>query len=350
MDITNIKDVKDAWAKNHINICLEEIKGINICSVAFDGLYISLVSTTGYQKNSVQYFTILDRDLNNPKSFELFSIDSLEVWHHVCTEQRGLVCGGSDGNIAIVELRDWKPQKQLKALGGLDGEISAMSTRHDLIAAGSTSGEAALWNFAGSKLATIKLDCGTIHSLSIRETRLLVVPDDAYEYEILTPTTATTTPSVPKLKSVGYHKLGETTWAAYNPEQKKIQFERLISTKDQPLERFRPVLPLSSLDYDIHILSCKVKTKRVPGKWNLEIDKQDIVIEEFDSGKTRIIRNFQVAPKHIKSLWCDKERLYWIYTGTSKIMMVNFTDGLSFERNTTVKLAECFSLNSPAYR
>jgi hypothetical protein len=312
-------------------------------------LYISLVSTTGYQKDSVQYLTVLDRDLKICASFELFSIDSLEVWHHVCTEQRGLVCGGSDGNITIVKLRDWKPQQQLRA-GGLDGEISAMSTRHDLIAAGSTSGEAALWNYTGSKLATIKLECGTIHSLSIRETRLLVVPDDAYEYEIPTPTAVTTTPSVLKLKRGGHHELGETTWAAYDPEQKNIEVERLRSTKDQPLERFRPVLPLSSLDYDIHILSCKVKTKNVPGSLYPEIDRQDIVIEEFDSGKTRIIRDFQVAPKEIKSLWCDRERLYWIYASTTKIMMVNFTDGLNFERNTTVKLAECFSLSSPAYR
>ncbi|KAH8595146.1 hypothetical protein B0O99DRAFT_710411 [Bisporella sp. PMI_857] len=320
MDITNIKDIKDAWANNHINICVEKIIGIEICSAAFDGTYISLVSKTGYQRDATQYCTILDRDLKICASFELFPIESFEVLHHVCTEQKGLVCGSSDGNIVIVKLQDWKPQQQLKAAGGLDGEIRTMSTRRDLIGAGSTGGEVALWNYAGSMIATVKLGReGIIHSLSIGETRLLVVPDnDAYEYEIPTMDAATTIPSILKLKKGGHRKLGKTTWAAYDPEEKNIQSEKLISTENQPLERFRPVLPLSSLDYDIHILSCKVETKEVPGSQYPGITKVDIVIEEFNSGKTTIIRDFQVAPEEIKSMWCDRERLYWVYQGTQE--------------------------------
>ncbi|KAH8600134.1 hypothetical protein B0O99DRAFT_682588 [Bisporella sp. PMI_857] len=349
MDITNIKD---AWAKNDINICVEKVKG-EICSAAFDGTYISLVSSAGHGKDSIQYCTILDRDLKICASFELFPIGSLEVIYHVCTEQRGLVCGGSDGNIVIVKLQNWKPQQQLTAIGGLGGEITTMSTRHDLIGATSLTGEVALWNYAGSKVATIKLESETpIHSLSIGETRLLVVTDnDAYEYEIPTAAAPTTTPSILKLKKGGHRKLGKpTTWATYDPEEKNILIEERLSTAEQPLERFRPVLPLSSLDYDIHIISYKVKTKEVQGSLHRHIYEAYIVIEELNSGKTTIIRDFQVSSEDIQSLWCDKERLYWVHQGSKKIMMVDFTDKLNLGGNTSVKLGECFSLSFPAYR
>jgi hypothetical protein len=223
------------------------------------------------------------------------------------------------------------------------GEVSALTTRGDLIAAASTSGEVALWNYEGLKIATVEVKGSSIRDLSIRDTNLLVVSNgDAYEFNLPMPTNANTIPSVLKLKKGGHHNLGQATWAAYDPEGKNILLERKTDVGNHTLQRFRPVLPLSSKDYDIYILSYREKREG--------FGQQNIVIERFDSGKTSIVREFQVDYIPIKSLWCDRERLYWIYRFGSRIRMVNLTDGLNFETNSTVQLAECFSLTYPNNR
>ncbi|KAH8585842.1 hypothetical protein B0O99DRAFT_706204 [Bisporella sp. PMI_857] len=150
----------------------------------------------------------MDRGLKVHCYFELFSTRSLEVRHHVYTEQRGLVCGGSDGSIAITKFQDWEPQ-QSRTIGRMNGgEVSALTTRGDLIAAASTSGEVALWNYEGLKIATVEVKGSSIRDLSIRDTNLLVVSNgDAYEFNLPMPTNANTIPSVLKLKKGAHHNL-----------------------------------------------------------------------------------------------------------------------------------------------
>jgi hypothetical protein len=308
----------------------------------FERTYISLVSKDPVRH--IQYCTILDRKLCFLRSFEI-PYKSCDILHHVIKKDEGIVFGGFGGILHFVKVKHWQPQ-QATTLEGLTDDINAMTTRKNLIAAGSLAGDVGLWDYTGAKLATVRHDGSQVHSLSIRDERLLVLTrTDAHEYGINLENGTTTVPILPRIEELV--KLGVTTWGTYSSDGETILCQKPINVEEQqPLESYRPALPHSLADYDsfTRILS----RRHALGK------EAAIVIEKLPSGKK--IREVSVTPqREISSLWSDRVRLYW--TSSDKIWMVDFSFGLSLEAGAKgisleagekgISLAECFSMGLP---
>lgn len=313
--------------------CLHTLTIFNL----FQRTYISLVSA---KSCCPQICTILDRNLCVLRSFEI-PVESCGILHHVFNKDKGIVFGGFDGVLHFVALRDLQPQHHATAFEGLADDINAMTTRENLIAAGSVAGDVGLWDYAGAKLATVRPSNSLVHSLSIRDRKLLVVTrTDAYEYGI----DLENYPTPVLLKPIEQlDKLGVTTWGSYSSNGENILCQKTCNVEEQQdlesyLESYRPALPLSLVDYDnvIRILSCRHALG----------EQAAIVIEKLHLGEKIQIRAVRVTPQEeINSLWSDRDRLYW--TSSGKIRMVNFSFGLSLEAGGNGILAECFSMGLP---
>lgn len=296
----------------------------------FQRTYISLVSND----RSTQRCTILNRDLGILGSFEI-PYESCDILHHVFNNDEGILFGGFDGILHFVALRNLQPQLQATAFEGLTNDINAMTTRGNLIAAGSLAGDVGLWDYTGAKLAIVRHD-SQVHSLSIRDEKFLVVTrTDIYEYGIDLEKAKATVSLKPRIKQLD--ELGVTTWGSYSSDGESILCQKSSVEEQQPLQTYRPALPLSLVDYDnvIHILSRRDTLG----------EEAAIVIEKLHLGKK--IREVSVNPqREISSLWSDRDRLYW--TSSGNIKMVDFSFGLSLEAGGKgISLAECFSMGLP---
>lgn len=182
-----------------------------------------------------------------------------------------------------------------------------MTTRGNLIAVGSLAGDVGLWDYTGAKLATVRPGNSQVHSLSIRDRRLLVVTrTEAYEYGI----DLENHPTPVFLKPIErLDKLGVTTWGSYSSNGESILCQKTGNFEEQQaLESYRPALHLSLVDYDnvIRILSCR----------HARDEQAAIVIEKLQLGKMIQIRAVRVTPQEeINSLWSDRDRLYWTSSG-----------------------------------
>ncbi|KAH8586704.1 hypothetical protein B0O99DRAFT_695222 [Bisporella sp. PMI_857] len=326
--VMDMQKLKAAWAKSPIDFQQQqaEFKGGIINSVSSDGVHIAIISMA--QFNDERYCTILWQDLSVYASFLLPS--SIETVHHVFTKTRGLVQGDYEGGIHITKFEEQKPKPPIVASRGLLSRVTSLTTKGDIIAAGSIQGEFGVWSYDGIKL--YKTDMSQhLHSISIRQDKLMLASDNhirelkykAHEREL-------NLLEVEVLRNVDI----KSSWASFDLEGVQI----VCGTNTSTYESYRPVFPESATNLDIYHLSTAE---------NFETGFREITIREFLTRE--IVRESPCKRiKDIKKLWCDCERIYLISQRAGTIYMIDFAKDIrKFDRNASFKTMECFSLGDP---
>lgn len=185
---TQIQKLNTAWMNKEIDFRRQQVKS-SIKSASFDGLvYLTLSEGLYCAYLDIGIYEalclILSSDLEICNSFTLD--DRLESSVHVFTKSRGLVQGGENGQILITRFDNWKPESSIEASSPFRNMVTALSTRRDLIMAGTVGGEVGGWSYDGSKLYQILEPLNDfVHSISIRETRILVGTENINEYQLI---------------------------------------------------------------------------------------------------------------------------------------------------------------------
>lgn len=249
-----------------------------------------------------------------------------EPWKTAFTKLRGLVLAGSDGRIFIITFDGWTPNVPIKADDPLTDQIEALSTRDDLIIAGSAKGEVGGWNFTGQKLFQFEL-VGYVFSISIRQNKFIVgLIDGVYYYEI-----SQSQPFTPK--QTGYEKM-DLAWATYDIEGRYVKWRRVVEPdQTTPLDTYRPVLPRDTSQHKIYLLS-------------LRHGSNEIVIHDLKELKE--IKKHKMSEdffREIQFMWCTYNQLFLITFGNA-IYMMDFTKDLKdFQLDCSFEIAECFGLD-----
>jgi hypothetical protein len=265
------------------------------------------------------------------------------VEKQVFTKTRGLVLAAGDGlysQVTILPFSDkLKPKKQKdfevfegKEVGGLEGKISALSTRDDLIIAGSERGKVKAWSYNGTELFEFQLpelqdENGhpRITHISIRQDEFLVGRDEGYYvYPTCFPQQGSYTPLMSKKKKDGF-----CNWATYNIEGTNVKWHTQGN-----LNKFRPILPMYKSCYEVYVPSLYYPTKQ-------------IIIWTFSGKKVREINLADTDFHNIQFMWCDFQRLFWA-TNSEEIYTIDFSTGL--EGDYLFEPAECFGLNISCQR
>lgn len=340
-DNTQMKELNTAWVKKEIDFRRQQVNG-SIKSASFDGLVYLILSKGLYciltwTLESLYIFVITDEalclilssDLEICNSFTLD--DRLESSVHVFTKTRGLVQGGKNGQILITRFDNWKPKSSIEASSPFRNMITALSTRGDLIMAGTVGGEVGGWSYDGSKLYHILEPLNDfVHSISIRETRILVGTENVNEYQLPARKSESDPSIIQQLERLSQKRAKVSLWATYDSEGQKVKWRQ-----EGKLAPYRPMLPMSTGSCEVRLLARKELN-----------DDQQVVVKNFNSGEE--FRRFSVDQGIIDFMWCDRDRLFMIYRGRKEILMMDFAkDILGFNRDTTNELAECFSLSYP---
>jgi hypothetical protein len=256
--------------------------------------------------------------------------------------RRGLVLAGSDGRIFIITFDDvWTPNVPIEAEGHLTNDIGALSTRDELIIAGSAEGEVGGWNLSGKKLFHINT-VGYVQSISIRENKsiigqnkFIIAANEGISYYGI----SQSPPFAPK--RTRYEKKDEKKgldWATYDIEGRKVQWRVKVNRQMTPLNTYRPVLPRHTSQHKIYLLS-------------LRDSSNEIVIHDLEESKE--IKRHQMSEdffQDIQFMWCTYNQLFLITYGNA-IYMMNFTKDLKdFQLDCSFKIAECFGLDMSSQR
>jgi hypothetical protein len=204
-----------------------------------------------------------------------------------------------------------------------------LSTRDELIIAGSAEGEVGGWNFAGQKLFHLNL-VDYIYSISIRENKFIVGADGVYYYEI--------SQSQPFTLMRTRYERKELDWATYDIEGRNVQWRLVLDRQTTPLNTYRPLLPRDMNQHRIYLLSLR-------GASN------EIVIHDLETLKE--IKRHKVTEEffnQIQFMWCTYNQLFLITSGND-IYMMDFTKDLEdFQLDCSFKIAECFGLDISSQR
>jgi hypothetical protein len=290
-------------------------------SLSFGRFYTSLILIEG---NNSHNCTIFTPDLQIKTSFKLYQSkeDLIDVTHHIFTEARGLVCGDSKGQICITKLNNWKSEGNKIVSGNpLQSEVTALSTRGDIIVAGCRFGFG-IWNYNGEQLYA-NLEPPQIHSISITETLLLIGTNKIFrEYQLPATTLQTHNRDVPGEDN-------HSIWATYD-NRKRVKYHDSCTGASVP---FRPVIP-SSEEEDTYYLSLEHK----------ERDRQEIIVHVLDTNDE--VCRFSVETYDIRFLWANRGRIFWIQFGQNhdekyEIHMVDVAKNSTWDKS--FEIAECFS-------
>ena len=201
-----------------------------------------------------------------------------------------------------------------------------MTTKGDIIAAGSINGEFGVWNYDGIKIYRMNWSQQHIHSISIRQDKLMLASDNhirklkykAYGTEL----------KVELLENLDV----KSSWASFDLEGVQIFYGKTTSDA----ESYRPVFPGSATDLSIYHLSTAE---------NLEKGVYEITIRDL---LKEVVRVEPCKIKDIKRLWCDCKRIYLISQKAGIIYMVDFAKDIEkFDRDASLETVECFSLGDP---
>lgn len=281
---------------------------------------------------------ILNSDLEICTSFKI-EIDDIpehkskygfEPCKTAFTKLRGLVLAGSDGRIFIITFDGWTPNVPIKAEDPLTDEIGALSTRDELIIAGSAKGEVGGWNFTGQKLFQFNL-VGYVKSISIRQNKFIIGGNDGvYYYEI-----SQSQPFTPK--RTRYEKK-DLDWATYDIEGRYVQWRVVLDRQTTPLNTYRPILPKGTSQHRIYLVS-------------LRDDSNEIVIHDLKELKE--IKKHKVREgffQDIQFMWCTYNQLFLVTYGNAIYMMSFTVDLWDFHLDCSFEIAECFGLDMSSQR
>ena len=277
-------------------------------------------------------YLILDSDLKECASF--YIADELEVPIHVFSKSKGLVRGGNNGQIAITTFDEWVPKSTTRVVQCLKEKITCLSTRDGLIVAGSDTGEVGGWSYDGTQLYQFQIpdhydiegisfrQDSFIEGISIRQDSFLITTYQSVSvYKALScGVSDTTMPTCIKT-----HK-AFCDWATYDIEGKKIYL-----AKNSKEFAFRPILPISTGQHKIFILS-------VPNVSN------EIIIRDFNTLET--LRKEQVDKEFLRDvayMWCNYEQLFLIRNDTVYLMDLG-KDLVGYSKAEPFEVAECFAL------
>jgi hypothetical protein len=255
---------------------------------------------------------------------------SIETVHHIFTKSKGLVQGGYKGEIHITKFDDYKPKQPIVASHGFQSRVTSLTTKEDIIAAGSIDGEFGIWNYDGVNLYRTNF-FRHIHSISIRPDKLILALDNSI-HELKYQPHELNSLKVELLRKIDV----KSDWASFDLEGVSIIYGKNPSDEESG-RSWRPVFPESAGNLNLYHLS-SVK--------DFETDRYEITIQEV---LTQNVVRKELCSRRIRGisrLWCDCERLYLI--SQDSICMVDFAEHIrTSNKNTVSKTVECFSLGEP---
>ena len=267
--------------------------------------------------------------------------------------------------LAIVKFKEWTVELSLEAeMPFNDDPISTMSTREDLIFAGTFNGDVGGWDYGGRKLYHIvhqPSPSNFVISISIGLKRILVAAEDVIEYTY-PPPESSDSQALQLFRRVGVEhiekerkgnrnedelegirevneneekmegnagKLPGLLWATYGSSDKYVI--KLSYQYTSAVSYYRPLVPLASSKV-VYVLGVARDQNHIEVR---NIYNDEVLLDKFEIPDGN----------EIKHLWGDKGRLFMtLHEESDVILMRKYADDIPNDQQAATKLAESFSL------